>query len=294
MKTSLKRSAMLAVASVGAIGILYACATKGATTQSLVSGDAASRVYVAPGSYDEFYTFMSGGYSGQVSVYGLPSGRLLKLIPVFSQFPEDGYGYNEETKPMLQTTYGFLPWDDSHHPELSQTDGAADGRWLFINANNTPRIARIDLTRFETDEIIQIPNSAGGHASPFTTPDTRYVVSATRFSVPVPNTDVPIESYKQNFRGTLSFVTADKPGKMDIAFQILMPGYNYDLGHAGKGPSDGWFFFTSYNTEQANAKLEENASKNDKDFVAAVIYRRAEACVAEGKAKTAQAEHNQV
>ena len=154
MKTSLKRSAMLAVASVGAIGILYACATKGATTQSLVSGDAASRVYVAPGSYDEFYTFMSGGYSGQVSVYGLPSGRLLKLIPVFSQFPEDGYGYNEETKPMLQTTYGFLPWDDSHHPELSQTDGVPDGRWLFINANNTPRIARIDLTRFETDEII--------------------------------------------------------------------------------------------------------------------------------------------
>jgi nitrous-oxide reductase len=284
MKTSFKRSAMLAVASIGAIGILYACATKGATTQSLVSGDAASRVYVAPGSYDEFYTFMSGGYSGQVSVYGLPSGRLLKLIPVFSQFPEDGYGYNEETKPMLQTTYGFLPWDDSHHPELSQTDGVPDGRWLFINANNTPRIARIDLTRFETDEIIQIPNSAGGHASPFTTPNSKYVVSATRFSVPIPNTDVPIDSYKKNFKGTLSFITADQPGKMDIAFQILMPGYNYDLGHAGKGPSDGWFFFTSYNSEQSNAKLEENASQNDKDFVAAVNYKRAEECVTQGKA----------
>jgi len=284
MKTSFKRSAMLAVASVGAIGILYACATKGATTQSLVSGDAASRVYVAPGSYDEFYTFMSGGYSGQVSVYGLPSGRLLKLIPVFSQFPEDGYGYNEETKPMLQTTYGFLPWDDSHHPELSQTDGVPDGRWLFINANNTPRIARIDLTRFETDEIIQIPNSAGGHASPFTTPNSKYVVSATRFSVPIPNTDVPIDSYKKNFKGTLSFITADQPGKMDIAFQILMPGYNYDLGHAGKGPSDGWFFFTSYNSEQSNTKLEENASQNDKDFVAAVNYKRAEECVTQGKA----------
>ena len=255
MKISLKRSVLFATASIGAIGLLYACAPKGATTQNLVSGDAASRVYVAPGSYDEFYSFMSGGYSGQVAVYGLPSGRLLKLIPVFSQFPEDGYGYNEETKPMLQTTYGFVPWDDSHHPELSQTDGVPDGRWLFINANNTPRIARIDLTRFETDEIIQIPNSAGGHASPFTTPTTKYVVSATRFSVPIPNTDVPIDSYKKNFKGTLSFITADQPGKMDIAFQILMPGYNYDLGHAGKGPSDGWFFFTSYNSEQANTKL---------------------------------------
>jgi len=204
MKISLKRSVLLATASIGAVGILYACASKRATTESLVSGDAASRVYVAPGSYDEFYSFMSGGYSGQVAVYGLPSGRLLKLIPVFSQFPEDGYGYNEETKPMLQTTYGFLPWDDSHHPELSQTDGVPDGRWLFINANNTPRVARIDLTRFETDEILQIPNSAGGHASPFTTPNTKYIVSATRFSVPIgAKRDVPISSYKENFKGTL-------------------------------------------------------------------------------------------
>jgi nitrous-oxide reductase len=291
MKISFKRSVLLATASIGAIGILYACASKTGTTQSIVSGDAASRVYVAPGSYDEFYSFMSGGYSGQVAVYGLPSGRLLKLIPVFSQFPEDGYGYNEETKPLLQTTYGFLPWDDSHHPELSQTDGVPDGRWLFINANNTPRVARIDLTRFETDEILQIPNSAGGHASPFTTPSTKYIVSATRFSVPIPNTDVPIDSYKKNFKGTLSFITADQPGKMDIAFQILMPGYNYDLGHAGKGPSDGWFFFTSYNSEQANTKLEENASQNDKDFVAAVNYKRAEECVAQGKAVSRPSEY---
>jgi nitrous-oxide reductase len=291
MNISIKRSTLAALTCVVAVSLVYACASRGGPSQSLVTGDAASKVYVAPGQYDEFYSFMSGGYSGQVSVYGLPSGRLLKLIPVFSQFPEDGYGYNEETKPLLQTTYGFIPWDDSHHPELSQTDGVPDGRWLFINANNTPRIARIDLTRFETDEIIQIPNSAGGHASPFTTPDTKYVVSATRFSVPIPNTDVPIDSYKQNFKGTISFITADQPGKMDVAFQILMPGYNYDLGHAGKGPSDGWFFFTSYNSEQANTKLEENASQNDKDFVAAVNYKRAEECVAQGKAKATPVEY---
>ena len=183
-----------------------------------------------------------------------------------------------------------IPWDDSHHPELSQTDGVPDGRWLFINGNNTPRVARIDLTRFETDEILEIPNAAGGHASPFTTPNTKYIVSATRFSVPMgANKDVAINTYKQNFKGTLSFITADQPGKMDIAFQILMPGYNYDLGHAGKGPSEGWFFFTSYNTEQAYTKLEVNASQNDKDYVAAVNYKKAEECVAAGKAKTVPA-----
>ena len=273
-------------AFIAVLLIAYACSRTTSPNQTLLTGDAATRVYVPPGSYDEFYSFMSGGFSGQVSVYGLPSGRLIKVIPVFSQDPENGWGYNEETKPMLQTTFGFIPWDDTHHTEMSMTDGVPDGRWLFINGNNTPRIARIDLTRFETDEIIQIPNAAGGHASPFATPDGKYVVSATRFSVPVPNADVPIDSYKQNFKGTLSFIRADQPDKMDIAFQIMMPGFNYDLGHAGKGPSTGWFFFTSYNSEQANTKLETNASQNDKDYIAAVNYKQAEQCVADGKAKT--------
>ena len=288
-----KRPVIVGVVGVAAVaGLMFACQTTRPKT-NLTTGDAASRVYVAPGQYDEFYSFLSGGFSGQIAVYGIPSGRLLKVIPVFSQNPENGYGYNDESKEMLQTTFGAIPWDDTHHPELSQTDGVPDGRWLFINANNTPRVARIDLTRFETDEILQIPNAAGGHASPFTTPNTKYIVSATRFSVPIgANRDVPINSYKQNFKGTLSFITADQPGKMDIAFQILMPGYNYDLGHAGKGPSDGWFFFTSYNSEQAYTKLEVNASQNDKDYVAAVNYKKAEECVASGKAKTVQADYD--
>ncbi len=284
MKSSLRRVLQAGVC-LAALTTLTASCSRSGNNESVLTGDAASRVYVAPGQHDEFYSFLSGGFSGQVAIYGLPSGRLLKVIPVFSQNPENGWGYNEETKGMLQTTFGFIPWDDTHHTELSMTDGVPDGRWLFINGNNTPRVARIDLTRMETDEILQIPNAAGGHASPFTTPNTKYIVSATRFSVPVPNTDVPIESYKQNFKGTLSFIIADQPGKMDIAFQILMPGYNYDLGHAGKGPSDGWFFFTSYNSEQAYTLLETNASQKDKDYIAAVNYAKAEQCVAEGKAK---------
>ncbi|HVS61300.1 MAG TPA: Sec-dependent nitrous-oxide reductase [Gemmatimonadaceae bacterium] len=293
MKNPLSGKALLLSATIAvvAVGAFYSCTTTSGGNDNVLVGNAASKVYVAPGKYDEYYAFFSGGYNGQVMVYGLPSGRLLKFIGVFSQNPETGYGYNEETKPMLQTTYGFIPWDDTHHPELSQTDGVPDGRWLFINGNNTPRVARIDLKTFETTEILQIPNAAGGHASPFTTPNTKYIVSATRFSVPIPNADVPIDSYKKNFKGTLSFIYADQPGKMDIAFQILMPGFNYDLGHAGKGPSDGWFFFTTYNSEQAYEKLELNASQNDKDFIAAVNYRLAEQCVAAGKAKNAPADY---
>jgi nitrous-oxide reductase len=281
----------LAVAAVAST-LLYSCRA----TQRGIVGDAAQQVYVAPGSHDELYAFMSGGFSGQVTVYGLPSGRLLKLIPVFSQHAENGWGYSEETKPMLQTTHGFIPWDDSHHPKLSQTNGVADGRWLFINGNNTPRIARIDLTTFETDEILEIPNSAGNHASPFLTENTEYVIASTRFSVPVPQRDVSIEDYRREFQGTISFIRADRPGEMDVAFQLVVPGYNYDLSHAGKGPSHGWAFLTTYNTEQAHTLLEVNASQNDKDFVAAVNWRQAEQCVADGRGRVQETQymHNHI
>src|SRR5688500_7361809 len=286
-----KRLLAIFAAALVPVVAFYSCTTSTGGGDNVLAGNAATQVYVAPGKHDEYYAFLSGGFNGQVMAYGLPSGRLLKFIPVFSQNPETGYGYNEETKAMLQTTYGSIPWDDTHHPELSQTDGVPDGRWLFINGNNTPRVARVDLKTFETTEILQIPNAAGGHASPFTTPNTKYIISATRFSVPIPNTDGPIETYKQNFKGTLSFITADQPGKMDVAFEILMPGFNHDRGHAGKGPSDGWFFFTTYNSEQAYQKLELNASKNDKDFIVAVNYRAAEQCVTQGKAKSTPADY---
>lgn len=269
----------LALASVGA----YACSTGGDTQLGSADlADAARQVYVAPGEYDEFYAFMSGGFSGNLTVMGLPSGRLLKTVPVFSQFPENGWGYAEETLAMLETSHGFLPWDDAHHPELSMTDGVPDGRWIFINGNNTPRVARIDLSTFETTEIVEIPNSAGNHGSPFITPNSDYLVATTRFSVPVPNRDMPIDEYRGNFKGMLSFIRANEPGNMHVAFQVLVPGYNYDLAHAGKGPSDGWMFFTSYNSEEEHTLLEINASRKDKDFVAAVNYRRAEQCIAEG------------
>ena len=122
--------------------LAFAC-TKRPASSGLLSADAAKAVYVAPGQYDEFYAFMSGGFNGQIGVYGLPSGRMLKFVSVFSQNPETGYGYNEETKALFNTSHGFVPWDDSHHPELSQTDGVPDGRWLFIPAHSSQDAADV-------------------------------------------------------------------------------------------------------------------------------------------------------
>lgn len=266
------------------------------TEKSVVNdGSQGNAAFVPPGKHDDFYAFMSGGFSGQIGVYGLPSGRLFRVIPVFSQDAEKGYGYSEETKAMFNTSHGFIPWDDLHHLQLSKTKGEQDGRWMFANANNTPRVARIDLRTFRTVEILEIPNTGGNHASPFITENTEYVVSASRFSVPSEygNTDVPIETYKENFKGALTFIKCDneKTGSMKLGFQILMPGFDYDLSRAGKDKSHGWFFFTCYNSEQANTMLEVNASQKDKDFIAAVNWKKAEEYLAQGKGKAMKAQY---
>ena len=272
-----------AVALLSVLVAFTSCNNASQSNSGALSSSAAEKVYVAPGEHDEFYAFISGGFSGQLAVYGLPSGRLFKVIPVFSQDAEKAYGYNEETKPMLNTSFGFIPWDDAHHPDISQTNGELDGRYVYINGNNTPRIAKIDLTTFETTEIIEIPNSAGNHSSSYVTDNTEYVVAGTRFSVPIPQRDMPIKEYKGNFKGTLSFLKVNQEdGGMDLKFQVLMPGFDYDKAHPGRGKSHGWFFFTTYNTEEASTLLEVNASQNDKDFIAAVNWKKIEEYVNNG------------
>ncbi|GAB5475068.1 MAG: Sec-dependent nitrous-oxide reductase [Maribacter sp.] len=270
---------------VAIMALLSSCGNQGQKSASngALSSSTAEKAYVAPGEHDEFYAFLSGGYSGNITVYGLPSGRMFKEIPVFSQFPTSGYGYSEETKPMLNTSFGFVPWDDAHHPDISQTNGELDGRWIFINGNNTPRIARIDLATFETAEIIELPNSAGNHSSSFITENTEYVVAGTRFSVPVPQRDMPISEYKGNFKGAVSFISvAPDTGRFNLEFQLMMPGFNYDLAHPGRGDSHGWMFFSTYNTEEANTLMEVNSSQNDKDFIAAINWKKIEEYVKGG------------
>ena len=93
---------------------------------------AAQKTYVAPGDLDEYYFFASGGHSGQMYVYGVPSMRHLSTIPVFTPYPATGYGFDDESKAMLNG----LTWGDAHHPALSETAGDYDGRWLFINDMN--------------------------------------------------------------------------------------------------------------------------------------------------------------
>lgn len=288
-----KKALVVSGMAASIIAAVFGCTPKRVTNSggAALSKNAAEKVYVAPGKHDEFYAFLSGGFSGQLSVYGLPSGRLFKIIPVFAVFPENGFGFTEETKPMLTTSHGFVPWDDSHHTQLSLTDGVVDGRYVFINANNTPRIAKIDLKTFKTTEIIEIPNSGGNHGSPYVTMNTEYLIASTRFSLPIPNKDVAIEKLKDEMKGTISFIKFGKDEKFEVAFQLLVPGIDYDLAACGRGKSHGYCFLTSYNSEKATTLKEINASKNDKDLLSIINWKKAEECVTQGKAKVVAGPH---
>lgn len=251
--------------------------------QATGNASAATKTYVAPGQKDEFYLFYSGGHSGQVFIAGIPSMRHITTIPVFTPYPGSGYGFDEESKKML----GRFTWGDVHHPALSQTDSRYDGRWLFVNDNGNNRIARIDLRDFKTHQILgPIPNSIGNHGSSFVTENTEYILCATRFSVPLPKGRyADLNDYEKEFNGMVSGIKVDpKSGEMSVGWQILTPPFDWDLGSTGKGPSSGWAFWTSYNTEMAHDQLEVNASQKDRDYAAVVNWRAADAAVREGKA----------
>jgi nitrous-oxide reductase len=255
-----------------------------AVSSGAAASAAALATYITPGETDEYYLFYSGGHSGNVYVAGVPSMRHISTIPVFAAYPATGYGFDDETKKMM----GGFTWGDVHHPSLSETKGDYDGRWLFVNDNSNNRVARIDLRDMKTRQILgPVPNISGLHGGAFVTPNTEYVLAASRFSVPLPKGTVqPLEEYGTKYNGIVSGISINpQSGEMAVGWQVLMPPFNFDLGDAGKGPSEGWAFWTCYNAERATGKLEVTSTQKDRDYIAAVNWKEAEKAVAAGKVR---------
>ena len=84
---------------------------------------AAAKTYTPTGGRDEYIVFSSGGQSGQVIVYGIPSMRILKYIAVFTPEPWQGYGFDDESKAVLKGGRILgkdITFGDSHHPSRSE------------------------------------------------------------------------------------------------------------------------------------------------------------------------------
>jgi len=261
---------------------------------------AALKTYVPTGKKDDYYIFSSGGQSGQVLVLGIPSMRILKVIAVFTPEPWQGWGFGDaESEKVLSAgeRRGMtMRWGDTHHPNLSETDGDYDGEYLFIGDKANARIAVIRLTDFLTVQILANPLLESDHGAAFVTPNTEYVIESSQYPVPLGGTYAPIEEYNEKYRGATTFWKFDRAaGRLvpEQSFAIETPPYMQDLADAGKFATDGWAFVNSFNTERAiggnlegNPPLESGASQNDMDYLHIIHWKRAEELVAAGQTVT--------
>ncbi|QKG29945.1 Sec-dependent nitrous-oxide reductase [Campylobacter sp. RM16187] len=240
----------------------------------------AAKTYQPSGRKDEYIVFSSGGQSGQVLVYGVPSMRIYKYIGVFTPEPWQGYGYDEESKKVLaggMMRGKQITWGDTHHPALTEKNGEYVGDYLFINDKANPRIAVINLHDFETTQIVVNPVIKSEHGGSFVTPNTEYVIEASQYAAPFDNEYHPIEEYESVYRGAVTFWKFDYPkGKIDekASFTLELPPYMQDLSDAGKGESMGWGFTNSFNSEMYTGGIEKGLppfeagmSRNDTDYL---------------------------
>lgn len=269
---------------------------RGLSQQDLL---AAAKTYVPTGGRDEFVVFSSGGQSGQVIVYGVPSMRILKYLAVFTPEPWQGYGYDDNSKAVLKQGRidgKDITWGDTHHPAISETNGEYDGQFLFINDKANPRIAVIDLRDFETKQIVVNPVFKSEHGGAFVTENTEYVIEAAQYPAPLENKKFyPLEEMNEKYRGGITYWKFDrKEGRIVPAesFTIEAPPYWQDLSDAGKGPSHGWAFTNSFcseryvgGIEKGRPPYEAGCSAKDTDYLHVMNWKKAEELVKAGKAK---------
>ncbi|MCZ4306325.1 Sec-dependent nitrous-oxide reductase [Zoogloeaceae bacterium G21618-S1] len=305
MKTSIKQAVGLALAAgfglaattsaFAAESLQDVMKSRGLSQQDLL---AAAKTYVPTGKRDEFLAFSSGGQSGQIIVYGIPSMRILKYIAVFTPEPWQGYGFDEESKAVLRQGNidgKEINWGDTHHPAMSETQGQYDGQFLFINDKANPRLAVIDLRDFETKQIVVNPIFKSEHGGAFATPNTEYVIEAAQYASPLANQKFePLTSFNSKYRGGVTYWKFDRhEGRLvpSESFSLELPPYSQDLSDAGKGPSDGWSFTNSFcseryvgGIEKGRPPYEAGCSAKDTDYMHVVNWKKAAELVKAGKA----------
>ncbi|MEZ5628000.1 MAG: Sec-dependent nitrous-oxide reductase [Rhodocyclaceae bacterium] len=305
MKTRIKQAVGLALAAgfgLAATSSAFAAESlqdvmkrRGLSQQDLL---AAAKTYVPTGKRDEFLAFSSGGQSGQIIVYGIPSMRILKYIAVFTPEPWQGYGFDENSKAVLRQGNidgKEINWGDTHHPAISETQGQYDGQFLFINDKANPRLAVIDLRDFETKQIVVNPIFKSEHGGAFVTPNTEYVIEAAQYASPLENQKFePLTSFNSKYRGGVTYWKFDRhEGRLvpNDSFSLELPPYSQDLSDAGKGPSEGWSFTNSFcseryvgGIEKGRPPYEAGCSAKDTDYMHVVNWKKAAELVKAGKA----------
>lgn len=199
---------------------------------------------------------------------------------VFTPEPWQGYGYDEESKKVLEggkINGRAMTWGDSHHPAFTEKNGEYTGDYLFINDKANPRLAVIDLKTFETVQIVSNPVIKSEHGGAFVTPNSEYVLEASQYAAPLDRNYHPLEAFENAYRGAVTLWKFDlDKGRINEteSLTLELPPYNQDLSDAGKGVSDGWAFINSFNTEMYTGGIEAGLppneagmSRNDHDYL---------------------------
>ena len=166
------------------------------------SAIAAQKTYVAPGDLDEYYLFSSGGHSGQVYVYGVPSMRHISTIPVFTPYPATGYGFDDESQGDARRAHV-----GRRAPPGAVRDRRRLRRPLAVHQRDERPRSRASTcaTSRPSRSSGRCPNISGNHASSFVTPNTEYALVASRFSIPMPKgTVAAIEKYATEYKGVVA------------------------------------------------------------------------------------------
>ncbi len=243
---------------------------------------------VHPGKLDSYYTFSSAGHNGEVRIYGVPSGRTLKRIPVFNVDPMVGWGITNESKAIMGTNAdGSLKYmtGDTHHVHGSYTDGTYDSKYLWTNDKLNCRLARIRMDRMECDAITEIPNVQGFHGI---FPDKRDPVDASinhttrvfcgaEFSTPQPNYGQDATDPSKWY----ALFTCVDAESMEVRWQVKVDG-NMDLiatSYDGKLAA-----VNQYNTE--NGAVLADMMSAERDACLFLNIERIEAAIKAGKTFT--------
>ena len=288
--TSLTAATLAGTAGLAAGGATIMVANQ-APAHAESDDDHHKKAMVPPGKLDEYYGFWSGGHSGEVRVLGLPSMRELIRIPVFNRCSASGWGITNESLQIINESLtpesrayldsigqkAYLN-GDLHHPRPSYTDGAYDGRYLFVNDKANTRLARIRLDVMKCDKMVQIPNAHSIHGLRLQRyPRTGYAFCNGENRTPIPNVGKMLDDSKK-WSSVFSAVDGDT---MQVAWQVIVSGNldNNDADYKGK-----YIASTSYNAEEGRTVAEMTAS--DKDHIVVFNLPAIEQAIKDGKFET--------
>lgn len=243
---------------------------------------------IHPGKLDSYYMFSSAGHNGEMRIYGLPSGRTLKRIPIFNIDPMVGWGITNESRKVIGTNPdGSLKYmtGDTHHVHGSYKDGTYDGKYLWTNDKLNCRIARIRMDYMECDRITEIPNVQGFHGifpdkcdpvDPAINYTTR-VFCGAEFHIPLNNDGRDLDDPSKWY----TLFTCVDAESMEVRWQVKLDG-NMELlatSYDGKLAAA-----TQYNTEGGVTLAEMMSAEHDACVFLNV--ERIEAAIKAGKSFT--------